>query len=49
MLLDMTILDRTARLSVALGLSGIAAVATYAVGGWALRGILAVGLAVVPA
>jgi hypothetical protein len=49
MLLDMTTIDRSARLLFALGLSGIAAVGTYAVGGWALRGIVAVGLAVVPA
>lgn len=48
MTIDRSLLDLTGRLVLAFGLAGVAAVATYAVGGWALRGVVAVGLAVVP-
>lgn len=43
------LLDRAVRLVLGLSLSGVAAVATYAVGTWALRGVIAVALQVVPA
>jgi hypothetical protein len=38
-----------ARLTLGLALSGLAATATYAVGTWALKGVIAVGLHIVPA